>query len=103
MPGRTQGTAAPVLNACDCTPTPSSPVSPSRATIEYVTRPKLLLVHAHRYRPGVAGCRLLQREHAAPASVDEDRVLRVQHVGARAGGVRRHLVRPRRDGVREEE
>jgi hypothetical protein len=28
---------APVLNACDCTATPSSPVAASRATIEYVT------------------------------------------------------------------
>src|SRR4029450_7198648 len=36
-PAHAHGPAAPVLNACDCTATPSSPVSGSRPTIEYVT------------------------------------------------------------------
>ena len=36
-PASAQAHAAPALNARDCTATPSSPVSGSRATIEYVT------------------------------------------------------------------
>ena len=33
-----------MLNACDCTATPSSPVSASRPTIEYVTAPPYLVM-----------------------------------------------------------
>src|SRR6478752_8533354 len=36
-PGHAQATAAAVLNDCDCTATPISPLSGSRPTIEYVT------------------------------------------------------------------
>src|SRR4029077_5549932 len=72
-PGRAHGTAAPVLNACDCTATPSSPVEGSRATIEYVT-PMNLAVHAHRDRAHVPGTVSLHRDEAALASVDEDRI-----------------------------
>jgi methylated-DNA-protein-cysteine methyltransferase related protein len=35
-PGRAQVTIDPTENQCDCTAAPSSPVSGSRATIEYV-------------------------------------------------------------------
>jgi hypothetical protein len=36
MPGSAQITPEPTENQCDCTAAPSSPVSASRATIEYV-------------------------------------------------------------------
>ena len=36
IPGRTQVHSEPTENQCDCTAAPSSPVSGSSATIEYV-------------------------------------------------------------------
>ena len=48
----------------------------------------ILLVHAHRDRADVTGAALLDREHAALAAVDEDRVLafRMSRLGARQYG-----------------
>src|SRR5262249_30273518 len=92
------------LNACDWTATPSSPVSTSRATIEYVTRRSYGLgVNSHGDRPDVAAAGFLHRQDAAPAPVDEDRVLRVAHVSVRPLVVRRRRVHLVGEGVREEQ